>query len=87
MEDLFILKGEDYFKNSIPIYLNIAPAENRNTNFLHKHDFIEIAYVNSGTGTHVIGNEEYEVSKGDLFIINYDIPHVFIQDINHQREP
>jgi AraC family transcriptional regulator, L-rhamnose operon transcriptional activator RhaR len=83
MDEYFILKGEDYFKNNIPIYLNIAPGEYRNASFLHKHDFIEIAYVNSGKGIHVIGNEEYEVSKGDLCIINYDIPHVFIQDVNN----
>lgn len=80
MDDFVVLKGEDFFKNNIPIYLNISPGKNRNANFLHKHDFIEIAYVNSGKGSHLIGNEEYEVSKGDLCIINYDIPHVFLQD-------
>lgn len=80
MDNFSVLKGEDLFKNNIPIYLNIAPAEDRNTTLLHKHDFIEIAYVNSGKGKHLIGNEQYEVSKGNLCIINYDIPHVFIQD-------
>ena len=83
MEEYLILKGENYFKNNVPIYLNIAPAENPNTNFLHKHDFIEIAYVNSGKGTHIIGDEAYPVVKGDLCIINYDIPHVFIYEKNN----
>ena len=73
-------RGEDLFRDNIPIYLNIATEHKAGTCRYHKHDFIEIAYVNSGKGTHMVGNEQYPVSKGDLFIINYDIPHVFIQD-------
>jgi len=78
--DNVVLKGEDFFKDNIPVFLNVATEHKvENCNF-HKHDFIEIAYVNSGRGIHVVGNEKYPVSKGDLSIINYDIPHVFIQN-------
>ena len=67
--------GNDLLSYKEPIYLNKAyePA----TSHLHAHDFIEIAYVVSGLGTHCIGENEYNVSKGDLFIINYNIPHEF----------
>jgi YesN/AraC family two-component response regulator len=44
---------------------------------LHAHDFLEIAYVASGNGIHIIGENEYTVSKGNLFIINYNVPHEF----------
>lgn len=75
-----IMQGEYIFRDHTPIYLNVATEHKaRNCNF-HKHDFIEIAYVYSGRGVHVVGSEEYPVSKGDLYIINYDIPHVFIQN-------
>lgn len=44
---------------------------------VHSHNFIEIAYVAGGKGIHRIDGKEYAVSKGDLFIINYDVPHEF----------
>lgn len=52
---------------------------------IHKHNFIEIVYVVSGEGTHVVGNHRSKVSKGDLFIINYDTPHAFFSDKNAQE--
>ncbi|MDI6619669.1 MAG: AraC family transcriptional regulator [Clostridiales bacterium] len=41
---------------------------------IHKNNLIEIAYIISGTGRYMAGKNNYEVSKGDLFIIDYDIP-------------
>jgi AraC family transcriptional regulator, L-rhamnose operon transcriptional activator RhaR len=70
-----IFTGENFFRAGESIYINKAYEEAES--HMHSHDFIEIAYVASGTGTHKIGNMEYSVSKGDLFIINHDIPHEF----------
>ena len=67
-------EGQELLRNE-PIYMN--KVREQSESHLHAHDFIEIAYVVSGCGTHKIGDMEYEVSKGDLFIINYDIPHEF----------
>lgn len=67
--------GERFFSKGEPIYIN--KAYEQVGSHLHAHDFIEIAYVMSGCGIHRIGEKEYAVSKGDLFIINYDIPHEF----------
>jgi len=67
--------GERHFTNGEPIFIN-KPQES-SVPHLHAHDFLEIAYVVSGTGIHTIGQNEYKVSKGDLFIINHDIPHEF----------
>lgn len=75
-----VFEGEDFFSNGAPIFLNIASEKACSDSFMHKHDFIEIAYVCSGTGLHAVGDEKYRVSKGDLCIINYGIPHVFISD-------
>ena len=69
------MEGNDLLSLEEPIYLNKS-CEQSETH-LHTHDFIEIAYVVSGYGTHCIAENEYSVSKGDLFIINYDIPHEF----------
>ncbi|HHY81627.1 MAG TPA: AraC family transcriptional regulator [Clostridiales bacterium] len=46
----------------------------------HSHDFVEICYVYSGTGYHLVGGKKSKVSKGDLFIINYDMTHTFYRD-------
>ena len=70
----YYTKGE-YLLSDEPIYMN--KVREQTESHLHTHDFIEIAYVISGCGTHKIGDKEYEVSKGDLFIINYDTPHEF----------
>ena len=44
----------------------------------HSHDFVEIAYVADGCGTHKINGVTSKTSKGDIFLINYDVPHEFI---------
>ena len=48
----------------------------------HYHDFVEITYVASGSGFHVVNDKEYMVEKGDLFIINYDMWHGFYKKDN-----
>jgi AraC family transcriptional regulator, L-rhamnose operon transcriptional activator RhaR len=76
MSNLFYYdNGELYFKTETPIFINMyeEPSETH----LHAHNFIEIAYVYSGEGVHKIGDREYKVKKGDLFLINFDTPHEF----------
>lgn len=36
---------------------------------LHKHRFYELVYIYSGSGRHVTGQGEYEISPGDIFLI------------------
>jgi AraC family L-rhamnose operon transcriptional activator RhaR len=67
--------GEAYFNTGDLIYINTYKEPEGP--HLHAHDFIEISYVASGAGIHVIGEKEYEVKKGDLFFINYNMPHEF----------
>ncbi len=71
--------GDWYFEDGLPIFLNISPEHERGAFPLHAHDFIEIAYVASGSGLHSIDGAEVPVQKGDLCIINTQTPHVFIK--------
>lgn len=71
----YYLDGEKQFREGEQIFINRSFEEVES--HLHAHNFIEIAYVASGSGIHSIGGKEYAVSKGDLFVINYDIPHEF----------
>ena len=42
---------------------------------LHEHPFIEISYVEKGTGIHTVWNESYPVTIGNLFVLNSSVPH------------
>ena len=42
---------------------------------LHEHPFIEISYVEKGTGIHTIWRESYPIHPGDVFILNSSVPH------------
>lgn len=48
----------------------------------HAHDFIEIVFIESGSGWHVINGEKFSVSSGDIFAVDYDIPHKSIAGEN-----
>ncbi len=72
-----VLKGNTLFRRDELVYINKSSELKEYCNVMHRHDFIEIAYVISGEGFHVVGDNEYNTSKGDLFVINYDVPHGF----------
>jgi AraC family transcriptional regulator, L-rhamnose operon transcriptional activator RhaR len=67
--------GERLFREGEAIYINRSREQLEP--HLHAHEFIEIAYVAAGQGIHRVRDNEYSVSKGDLFLINYNIPHEF----------
>jgi AraC family transcriptional regulator, L-rhamnose operon transcriptional activator RhaR len=73
---LITLKSELYFSN-ISFFINKYSYDNYEELHLHQHDFIEISYVYNGKGSHMIGGKKYEVTQGDLFIVNTLTPHSF----------
>lgn len=44
---------------------------------LHRHEYIEVVYILSGSATHVIEDKSYAAKKGDLYIINVNTAHKF----------
>ena len=71
--------GDPYYTLSVTDILVNRCEVLTDTN-LHTHNFIEIAYVDSGEGTHIVANQSFSVNRGDVFIINYDVPHRFYTD-------
>jgi len=67
--------GKNIFRPGESVYINRTTEQIES--HLHTHDFIEIAYVASGEGTHQINGKKYSVSKGDIFLINYNVAHEF----------
>lgn len=81
------LKGNTLFRKNELVYVNRSDELQEYCGIIHKHDFIEISYVISGSGIHIVGGQEYETSKGDLFIINYDVPHGFFSRKGDTKPP
>lgn len=79
MPEVMHFAGESYFEDGLPVFLNISPESERGRMPMHEHDFIEIAYVAKGHGTHILGGTEIPVRKGDLCIINTRTPHLFVR--------
>ncbi|HMR82465.1 MAG TPA: AraC family transcriptional regulator [Niabella sp.] len=48
-----------------------------NNSGLHKHHFFELIYVLDGTGIHNINNNQFEFSKGDVFLLTPEDAHTF----------
>lgn len=44
---------------------------------MHTHDFIEMVLITSGMGIHTVGDESYPLKKGDMFILNANVPHAY----------
>lgn len=66
--------------NTNSAYINRCSV--RKPTSYHDHNFVEIAYVAEGEGMHTVNGKEYRISKGDVFLINYDIPHGFVPKSN-----
>lgn len=88
-------KAPAYYSDGVPVFIGesyFAPGENvfiqmssENLEYVgvpHKHTFIEIVYVVSGSAVHEVSGKRYPVKKGDLVIVNYDTVHAFHPDEN-----
>ncbi len=74
------IRQEDIFRAGEDVFIQLSPHTTDFDGMMHKHTFIELAYIVSGSGTHTVGDRSSKFSKGDLFIINYDTPHAFSSD-------
>lgn len=75
-----VLTKENFFRPNENIHIQMSDEFPDYIGKWHKHEYIEVVYVISGTAMHKIGEKTYNVKKGDLFIINMNTPHVFYLD-------
>lgn len=47
---------------------------------MHTHEFIEIAYVQAGSGWHVLGDETRRCGPGSVYVVNFDDAHMFMSE-------
>lgn len=86
MENYPLLKGNMLFRENELVYINRSDELVEYCNVMHSHDFIEIACVVSGSGIHKMGSMEYEITKGDLFVINSDVLHGFFNTGEYKEQ-
>ena len=72
-----IFTAENTFRPGESVYIHLSTDFPEFVGRLHKHEFIEIVYVISGSAVHETAGGSYTVSRGDVVIVNYDTPHAF----------
>lgn len=75
MENYKPLLSKDLFRPNESIFIHKSSSLPSFIEKNHYHDFIEITYVVSGECIHVEYNKQFPVKQGDLFIVNYGVPH------------
>lgn len=64
--------------NGFPFFIHYG-GHDSNGMFIHNHeDFSELVIVMSGTAMHIVDEETYPISKGDVFVINKNTSHGYI---------
>lgn len=69
---LYTLDENDH--GNYPFYIQKVILENI-TGHLHRHKYFQIYYIFKGQLKHRINNNEFELIKGDLFVIPPYVPH------------
>ncbi|UVI32677.1 AraC family transcriptional regulator [Paenibacillus spongiae] len=70
-----LTQWSEFDENSLPFFFNRV-SESFHLQ-MHRHDFMELAYVAEGSGFHYIGGKVIPVAKGDWFIVPLGTSHVF----------
>ncbi|MBM7563189.1 helix-turn-helix domain-containing protein [Paenibacillus sacheonensis] len=70
-----MLEGKMLYTDKLPIY--VARSEEGFYFEQHTHDFVEIIYVEEGTGFHYIEDELVRVKRGDVFYLPVGTSHIF----------
>ena len=72
-----LLKMEDNMNGNLPFFVRRYSARNKLTQ-LHRHKYMQINYIYRGRLKHAIKNNEFEVIKGNIFVIPPYVPHRLI---------
>ena len=72
-----VLRKKDWFhEDGFPIA--VARRDPQEPFGLHAHEFSEIVIVTGGKGRHVTGEDSYELTTGDTFVIGGSRPHDYL---------
>lgn len=75
--NMYQYKAENWIKSEENISINKYTVYKHEEIEAHTHDFLEIVYIWSGSGCHIINGATYPVERGDLLFFNYGDYHLF----------
>lgn len=52
----------------------------------HRHEYLQINYICKGSGRHSISQGEFDICKGDIFVIPPNVPHAISSTTNGELE-
>lgn len=75
--DITIFFPEHFFNSGEHVFIQMSSEFSEFVGVMHQHAFFEIVYVLSGKAKHVVLDDSYEVSAGDVIIVNPYVTHCF----------
>lgn len=73
-KDIPLLKIEDN-RNGLPFFIQRYSLQQDHSSIFHRHEYIQVNYVFRGKGKHRISDHEFDIIKGDIFVIPPYVPH------------
>lgn len=83
-KDIPILRMVDNNHGNLPFY--IRKYSLREELHPHRHEYMQINYIRQGRGKHLIAKHEFNIIKGDIFVIPPYIPHCIAVSEESQLE-
>lgn len=74
------IKDVTLLSEKFPFDMFFATGEMLNPPVLHFHDFLEINFIEGGSGINIIGDKKYVITPGDFYIINNLERHIGVSD-------
>lgn len=72
-----VFSKNSFFKENQRVHIHLSTDFPDYVGVMHKHEFIEVVYILSGSSIHFVGEKNYKVSSGDVVLINSGVPHSF----------
>ncbi len=76
-KDIHMYRMEDNRQGDIPFFIAKYKLSSQGTT-MHRHEFMQINYVYKGRAKHVVNKQEFDVIKGDIFVIPPYVPHMIM---------
>ena len=76
-DGISVFSEQTFLRPEDKVYIHLSTEYPDFVGVLHSHKYIEIVYILSGSAKHILGDSCVTAQKGDLFIINPDVPHAF----------
>jgi len=79
-ENIPLMTVERFFRPGACFHMQISTDFPDYVGIPHRHEYIEVVYVISGTATHTVEDKSYTVKRGDLCFINVNTVHMFCEN-------